>query len=748
MIYINPFEFLEIESSQQPIVDAAVAQKLAVIKQSEKGFLIYQDHQVDEVLLLQIANELVQPERSAFHKFIQTHPLLLAFLTNADPLFFEQYEASLLYQNKKFKAFVAPYFLEAFNAYLPLAFDQNRKIIIRQMVDCPLLPSGAPGKTGFRALRMQIEKELAIIQSSYQQLKWGRTQFEAKPHQLCNAATSYLRPRLLNLLPQHFDDLRGKIASLWADLARLIFERFPADRRYFYQLIQAAHQLEVRPAVRTRLQEDLQFLAAGLAGRRAQYLEASEDRFEKQLQWIRNVEQGLIGKALSAEQMTVLLDENLLAEELVLYQSNPLRLQQLTDEMSKLALSLWRRFEQLPLFEKVVELTFLISPIYNNSTSKKTSLTSKHFELLRFLLPLLKTRLRKKLKVGFDEANTNSWVRLLKNLFEPKLIQQLQHHSNIPARRHLFDQLLPVMHLLRRSSPVGILDLLDQLEPVIRKDATLRRMTDALSDRIELEFEKSARLKVTRKPKWQKAPQRDPLDRLTIWQKTGDQLLLLRAFLFNDETTGPHRVIYLVSLFVLTGTLGLASYSITKSLNTTYVVEEHPSHLRFSDARYKEPKFVRDRSLYVGNQLKNGAKPFSRCFGEGTYVFGSGNVLHLKNTLPEDAVVCLYDPSSKAIVRHAYLRSGAALSFWHLPKGSYTIKVYAGKDWNPIKPNFCGLHGAFDTNPHYLKRSKKEGPLEFDTNNTYRLHLGADAEMDNGFKTFSISANSFFKAKK
>ena len=46
----------------------------------------------------------------------------------------------------------------------------------------------------------------------------------------------------------------------------------------------------------------------------------------------------------------------------------------------------------------------------------------------------------------------------------------------------------------------------------------------------------------------------------------------------------------------------------------------------------------------------------------------------------------------------------------NIPSGTYYLKVYYGRDWNPYKDNFCGTPGAFDTNGHF---SKSDSPNDY-----------------------------------
>jgi len=101
-------------------------------------------------------------------------------------------------------------------------------------------------------------------------------------------------------------------------------------------------------------------------------------------------------------------------------------------------------------------------------------------------------------------------------------------------------------------------------------------------------------------------------------------------------------------------------------------------------------------SPYQGNKLLNGSSPFDECFGSGLY---SGNAeLTIKNGSYSDAIVCLFNISSRQTIRNEYIPKGLNFQMTKIPKGYYKIKVFYGNDWNPNLKNACGTNGNFESN--------------------------------------------------
>jgi len=164
---------------------------------------------------------------------------------------------------------------------------------------------------------------------------------------------------------------------------------------------------------------------------------------------------------------------------------------------------------------------------------------------------------------------------------------------------------------------------------------------------------------------------------------------------------------------------------------------------------FEEQDFIVQKSEFQGNQLPTRSIAFPNCFGEGAS--GGGGFLVVSNQTTEDMIACLYYPDS-LIVRHAYIRQGQQAGFRDLPLDSMRMKVYLGHDWNPLKPNFCGTDGAFDTNPQYMRLREHIVPGRQLTNRIV-IQGQTSVELPNGTTEAyrkvlrPISARSFFFVK-
>ena len=103
---------------------------------------------------------------------------------------------------------------------------------------------------------------------------------------------------------------------------------------------------------------------------------------------------------------------------------------------------------------------------------------------------------------------------------------------------------------------------------------------------------------------------------------------------------------------------------------------------------------------YKGNQLKNGASPLDNCFGKGRYS-GPAWIVFRNGNSDTDAIVCLARMKDDKIIRNEYIKAGSDFKMSSIPAGSYYLKVFYGRDWNPKRRNACGTRGVFDTDEHF-----------------------------------------------
>lgn len=461
----------------------------------------------------------------------------------------------------------------------------------------------------------------------------------------------------------------------------------------------------------------------------------------KSIDFVKAVKQGYIGRNFSMGQLLQLIRKQVPSGSFQYHWSKQDGLREaLASELVQMTLVLWNRFPLGEFADELLDLALIVHPYRDDSRS------DKGVNRLYLVLSEVYQAVR-----SVKSANGLGRVQL-----PVKLVSLLGHLmptalcASISKSRGRWDfhwriqhLLVRVLHYTRREEPLATLQFIERRAGAWRWDPAFEEKLDKVEARLVESLKQPPQAPLWQ-ASWSAPPPRDPLERVSLAQQVKDGMLRFRAFLFDTETAGPNRLVQLFMVSVLMLTFSFLTYQGMNVMMASHKVEHVITYDYMERSKRTIPSYVKYKSKYEGNQLENGSQPFIRCFDEGLYDYGSGNHLLLSNPGNFDAVACVYAPDSmnRKIVRHVYLRAGGQQNLYHLPEGAYTVRYYLGKDWNPLKPNFCGLHGAFDTRPYYLKLSKREGTLVFTENVSHSLRLAPDNT--EGKRFIEISASAFF----
>jgi hypothetical protein len=109
------------------------------------------------------------------------------------------------------------------------------------------------------------------------------------------------------------------------------------------------------------------------------------------------------------------------------------------------------------------------------------------------------------------------------------------------------------------------------------------------------------------------------------------------------------------------------------------------------------------KSKFSGNRLKTGDSPYDSYFGKGFYDQKYQNKLEIINNSEQEVIVCLTEyHDKKRTIRNEYVRAEEIFTMTSIPNGTYFLKCFFGKDWNPDTLLFDGkLRGFFDSNQNF-----------------------------------------------
>ena len=117
----------------------------------------------------------------------------------------------------------------------------------------------------------------------------------------------------------------------------------------------------------------------------------------------------------------------------------------------------------------------------------------------------------------------------------------------------------------------------------------------------------------------------------------------------------------------------------TSKLSEKVIVEEKPSQEEIWEEKYR------------GNQLSNGAQPYSSLYGKNQ-TYGTSEIV-VTAPIDGDALVMVKNGNDR-VVRHAYIRKAKSYTF-HISAGYYQVYFICGEDWCPEKEAPNGQMGFF-----------------------------------------------------
>ena len=352
------------------------------------------------------------------------------------------------------------------------------------------------------------------------------------------------------------------------------------------------------------------------------------------------------------------------------------------------------------------------------------------------ILPIIENRIKKASSNKWSELDPSVPIVLVKGLLDEDLQRGLVKISNQEVKRYVFEYLIPLFHFARRRNPTETLGLIDHLDTLIQSNESFKEKTRRVQKQVheELNIVDSNISEGDFYSKDSQVPQ-EPV------------MLRLKKY-FGDPEKGTDRIFKAISTTVAVVIALIIIIVSLRAIFGTYNTKEIGFYSKKAEIltevqkEEKIPIYIEKQSLYVGHQLENGAQAFSPCFGNSEEELNAGNQFWLENKTEEDLVFVFYQADTFRTICHAYVQSGESYRLGSVPRGDYKIRFYVGKDWNPYKPNFCALHGAFDTNPHYLKLRNSEGLISFQGRGSSQYFRFDPINQPD--KYISISASMFF----
>ncbi len=131
--------------------------------------------------------------------------------------------------------------------------------------------------------------------------------------------------------------------------------------------------------------------------------------------------------------------------------------------------------------------------------------------------------------------------------------------------------------------------------------------------------------------------------------------------------------------------------------------------------------------------IYNADSPYDSVFGGSWILEENHNSVIVVNTKEAAVVVCLQEKNSPfRTIRNEYLEPGMSYRINGIPKGTYFLKAYFGRDWDPKKSMNAGkVKGGFKEEMGFFKSDAPENLIVIDHKNagehlyysTYEVYL-------------------------
>ena len=270
---------------------------------------------------------------------------------------------------------------------------------------------------------------------------------------------------------------------------------------------------------------------------------------QKNIEFIRSLRLGHIGQQYSEE---ILLEtvHHWVPEGYFQYNwlgQHQLRVE-LSEEFIKLGISKWDTYQSVGLLSALCKLALKVHPHINAAVDWGTRICIQKIldEVYKVIKPT-------KIVPPYPLELPQKMVSLLDVLLPLSAgKERLAIMASERELRRIRLLLLPILHYCRRENPIETLQWLESRGEVWKSNYIYYSKLQQLEHQLLKQLEKPPR-----KPleiRWNPAPQRDPLERLTIWQQLHDHLLHARDFLFGSDTAGPTRLVHISLIVVLSTT--------------------------------------------------------------------------------------------------------------------------------------------------------------------------------------------------
>ena len=249
MQYINPFELLNITTTNPSNMDAVTVKKakrilFAEIDLSDTNTIQYKGIELSKSDCIRISDELDNKDKCEFHLFILQDKYLNEFLCKGSLLFFDNFRFEYIYKQPEFLDFISAYFSEKYDNLLSESYKKkNLKDVSRILSIKPITNEEHFEKcyistyAFIRSVDDDINKIVKDIENKNSH--FIEKNFVGLPELIADK----IDVPLINILPSYFQSLRNQLAQTIRNLSTNINNEPYSLYKPAFQIIEISNSI-------------------------------------------------------------------------------------------------------------------------------------------------------------------------------------------------------------------------------------------------------------------------------------------------------------------------------------------------------------------------------------------------------------------------------------------------------------------------------------------------------------------------
>jgi hypothetical protein len=255
MQYLNPYELLELApNADESSIKKAKRRRMADLDLNE-GFLTLGEHKVYKSDFIQLSQALEDPEQARYYAYLLGNLPLHRFLSEGDTDFFKSNTKQAIFEDKKFLAFIGPFFAAQYDRCLSKAFRAKDWAKVQLLGAGPVLVSPQQQEKAYESTVRHWQQFHQDCQELLEELNEEEDSYDLKKiDALLQRLDREQWIKGLNLLPDYFQTQRNDTAKTLRSISVGVFNNLDdVDRAQ--KLIEKAQELNLSGTAKQQITE-------------------------------------------------------------------------------------------------------------------------------------------------------------------------------------------------------------------------------------------------------------------------------------------------------------------------------------------------------------------------------------------------------------------------------------------------------------------------------------------------------------